>query len=1500
MAKSKSLSRNARAHCGVGLIADLDGTPTHNTIRDGLQILANLDHRSARGAEHNTGDGAGVLFQKPHEFFASQIDGLGDFDDYGVGMVFFPMQVAARNELVAMMERICFQQNFEIVAWREVPTDNSSLGATALAGEPLVEQFFVKPTRPVSARQLDINLFVLRRLIEKQADTLGYTDGRFYICSLDRRKIVYKGMLTCNQVKSYYLDLSDERVTSSLILVHSRFSTNTLGAWDLAHPYRCLVHNGEINTIRGNKNWFRTREAHLASDVFGNQLEDLKPFVRDDASDTAAFDNVLELLVESGRDLPHALRFMVPEAWHKNDRMDERRRAFYDYHSTLMEPWDGPALIAGTDGFRIAAALDRNGLRPCRYRVTTDNRFIMASEAGVLDTPPSEILFTERLRPGQLLMVDTVEGRLIPEEEIFDNLTKKPYGEWLKDHRIRLNDIKPPRRTPPKLPPYHTVMRLQKAFGYDMQTLQFLVQPMAETGKDPIGSMGADTPPAVLSEQTKPLFNYFRQLFAQVSNPPLDFLREDLVTSLESHMGQQRNLLEESPEHCRRLQLRSPILSNNDLTTIKEMDGIVKSTVVPMVYDRTLSLREAITHLCVRTAERVLDGHEMVVLSDRSINVDKLPIPSLLAVAAVHHYLIRRGVRGRCGLVVECGDASTVHHAATLLGYGADAMLPWVAYQSIASMVEEDLIPSERVTAVRRYQKALEQGLLKVMSKMGVSTFESYKGAQLFEAIGLDQDFVDEYFVGTDSHLGGVGVKVLERELRERHKQAFMSGLNVTSGLDHGGDLFWRRSGEMHQWNPLTLAKLQQAVRENDGNAYREFAHFINEQDERLQTLRGMLEFDVPSDRAIPLSKVEPATEILKRFFSAPMSFGALSQEAHEALAIAMNRLGGKADSGEGGEQVDRFGTERQCTMKQVASGRFGVTIQYLNAAKDIEIKMAQGSKPGEGGELPGHKVDEGIAAVRFTVPGVGLISPPPHHDIYSIEDLAQLIHDLKCANPDANVHVKLVSTGGVGVIAAGVAKAKADSIVISGDSGGTGASVKTSIHSAGSPWEIGLAEAQRILVANRLRSRIRLRADGGFKTGRDVVVAALFGAEEYGFGTAPLVALGCVMLRKCHCNTCSVGIATQNPELRKRFAGKPEHVMTYLRFVAEEVRQIMANLGFRRLDDMIGRIDLLKQKDFAHPKGIKVDLDDLLEPATLDDTPRWTTRQDHQLKKQLDYQLMSEMEPALESLQRVQIETKVANRHRSVGTYLSSMLTKAQPDTVVPRDLITIHCRGSAGQSFGAFLAQGINLHLKGDANDHVGKGLSGGLITITKPADASYDAGENVAIGNVALYGATGGALYVNGQAGERFAVRNSAAISVVEGVGDHACEYMTGGIVLILGPTGKNFGAGMSGGEAFVLNEQNQFEANVNLDTVHVEPVSDDRDLKLIKRMIENHYIYTQSEKAKWLLDNWPVSAEHFAKVVPGAYAAVVKDFIKKGNDIRLPVPPRAVSPEQLDAV
>ncbi|MEA3275275.1 MAG: glutamate synthase large subunit [Pseudomonadota bacterium] len=1483
-----------RDGCGVGLVVDLQGGASHGVIEDGMGILGHLDHRGARGAEERTGDGAGILIRKPHAVFKAELPELGAFDSYGVGQVFFPADDAMERALIRLVEETAAERHLFVAGWRVVPTDSSHLGRTARDSEPRVRQFFVQPVLPLEVPRLDVALYVLRRLIERRArERLGLSVRQFYICSLDRQTLVYKGMLTSRQLPAYFPDLRDPRVCSPFALVHSRFSTNTLGAWHLAHPYRRLVHNGELNTVRGNENWMRAREADLQSPLFGTDIDIIKPVIEKDGSDTAKLDNVIDLLLEAGRSLPQALRMMVPEAWENDPLMAPRRRAFYDFHSTIMEPWDGPALVVATDGRYIGAVLDRNGFRPCRWCLTAAGRLILASESGVLDLDERTLARKDRLRPGELLLVDSEQGRIVPESEVFAELARPEYGKWLREHRLRLPALKPAPTLATATDHAHRrdgLTRYRRAFGYTEEHLQYLIVPMAEEAKDPMGAMGSDTPLAALSAQPKPLFGYFRQLFAQVSNPPLDFIRERIVTSLRTHIGRQRNILEPGPEHCHQVLLASPLLTEGELASLKSMDAKgIRAQELDMTFGASETLEGALGRLCGEAVAAIDGGFEVLVVSDRRVGPRRIPIPSLLAIGALHQFLVAKGRRTRAGLVLDAGEPCVVHHFCTLLGYGADAVHPWLAYQTLDQLVAEGLLQSKIWDAHEGYRKAVEDGLLKVMSKMGISTLQGYTGAQVFEAIGLQESLVERYFTGTPAHLPGIGLRELERRARALHGQSFGSEPAANLALPQGGDYYWRRDGEIHFWSPRTIGLLQHACRTDRTEVYRDFAAAIYEQENRGQTVRGLLALRPDSRSPLSLDEVEPAEAIMRRFSTGSMSFGALSREAHEALAVAMNRIGGISGTGEGGEQVERFGTERSCSMKQVASGRFGVTIQYLTNARQIEIKMAQGSKPGEGGELPGNKVDEGIAGVRFSTPGVGLISPPPHHDIYSIEDLAQLIFDLKCANPDAEIHVKLVACSGVGTIAAGVAKARADAVLISGGDGGTGASMKTSIKSAGGPWELGLAETQQVLVANRLRSRIRVRVDGGLKTGRDVVVAALLGAEEFGFGTAPLIALGCIMLRKCHCNTCSVGVATQDPELRRRFAGRPEHVVSYLRFVAEEARELMATLGFRRIENMIGRVDRLEPRP-----GVGFDLGRLLYRPSSGDSPRQVHPQRHAVAEQKEAKLLARLEPLIRAARPVTVKVHLTNRDRAFGTLLSSRVTRLRGEDPLPTDTLQILCRGHAGQSFGAFLAPGLTLHLEGDANDYLGKGLSGGHISVAPPEGVAYRPGETVVIGNVALYGATSGEVYIGGQAGERFAVRNSGAYAVVEGVGDHGCEYMTGGVVVVLGPVGKNFAAGMSGGEAFVLDERSALPLRINPESVRLSPLSDARDEALVRRLLGNHRTQTRSRCAAQILADWPHFRALFVKVMPVAYQQVIAQALGTGRDLRAALPPHATAP------
>jgi glutamate synthase (ferredoxin) len=1294
-------------------------------------------------------------------------------------------------------------------------------------------------------------------------------------------------LLTADQVREYYPELRDERMRSTFALVHARFSTNTLGAWHLAHPYRRIIHNGEFNTIQGNINWMRARETDIEHPAFGEDIETIKPIIDDpEQSDTASVDNALELLMLGGRSLPHALRTLVPEAWRgEANEVSGRRREFYDYHASLVEPWDGPALVAATDGDRVGAVLDRNGLRPCRYDVLTDNTLVMASEAGALDYDESDIKERGRLQPGQCFLADPTEGRIVPDEEVFDELADPKYGDWVDREQVRLGDVSTGNNSTPR----GTVDALrsrQATYGYTYDEVDHLLEPMAEQGKDPIGSMGDDTPLSVLSQFNRPLFTYFKQLFAQVSNPPLDYIREELVTSLEVRLGNQRNLLAETPEHARQLVFNSPILTDQETADIKNLDGKLSAATVDITYDPDeQDLETAVER--VRADASAAADHDIVVLSDREAGPDRVPIPSLLAVGGVHHHLVRNGRRNQVGLVVESGDPRAVHHVATLVGYGAGAVNPYLAYQTITDLVAgpDGADPGDAIDA---YVEAIEDGLLKTMAKMGISTVESYRGAQIFEAVGLSSEFVAEYFEGTENRTEGIGIEEIESDLLARHEHAWTE----EGDIERVGEYENRTGGIYHQWNPQTVSTLQQAVRTGDYEQYREFAEQVNDQSEQLATLRGLLEFDRDARESVPLDEVEPVESIVKRFETAAMSLGSLSPEMHENNAIAMNRLGSNANTGEGGEPPERFDTEKACKTKQVASGRFGVTSTYLSSANTIQIKMAQGSKPGEGGHLPGKKVNEMIAHVRYATPGVGLISPPPLHDIYSIEDLKQLISDLKSANPDADVNVKLVAEAGVGIIAAGVAKANADMVHISGDSGGTGASPKTSIKNAGVPWELGVAEANQLLCQTGLRDRIRVSTDGGMKTGRDVAVAALLGAEGYVFGTASMVTSGCVMARQCHENTCPVGVATQNEKLRDRFSGQPQHVINYMTFIAEELRELMAELGFRSVDEMVGQVDVLRQRtDVEQEKAAKLDLSSLLvEPDRPDGVDRYKTReQSHGLDERLDWELIERARPAIERGEPVTIDMDISNVDRTVGATLSNRISEQYGVEGLPADTITARFSGTAGQSFGAFLQDGVTMDLVGSANDYLGKGLSGGKLVVRTPQNAGYEASENIVAGNVALYGATQGECYVNGAVGERFAVRNSGVKGVVESVGDHGCEYMTGGAIAVLGDIGKNFAAGMSGGVAYVYDPENALEQRANTGMVTVSDDLEESDRAMVTRLVENHAAYTDSERARELLENWETELEQFSRVMPDAYAEVIAE--RSRDDVRTDLPDSA---------
>ena len=1475
-----------RDACGIGFVVNIKGRASHQIIEQGIQILVNLTHRGAAGCDPDTGDGAGLLIQIPHAFFARECDRLGFSlpppGRYGVGMVFLPVERHERLLAEGILERIAREEGLEVLGWRDTPVDDTAIGRIARASRPYIEQLFLAPRNGMDQDALERKLYVVRKRAEREIAAGDLREkGHFYIPSLSTRTIVYKGLLLAPQIARFYKDLSDPEVVSALCLVHQRFSTNTFPTWQLAHPFRYLCHNGEINTLRGNVAWMHARQSVLASPLFGDDIKKLFPICTPGASDSAILDNVVELLYLAGRSLPHVMAMLVPEAWAGDPTMSAEKRAFYEYHASLMEPWDGPAAIAFTDGRVIGATLDRNGLRPARYLLTHDDLVILASETGVLPIPPERVRAKGKLQPGRMFLVDLEQGRIVPDEEIKHRLaSRRPYAEWLARHQITLDKLPEPPRWHPT--DFATIRRRQRCFGYTDEDLKMILTPMASTGEEPVGSMGVDTPLACLSDRPQLLFNYFKQMFAQVTNPPIDPIREESVMSLASFIGTERNILDETPEHCHTLKLEHPILTNRDLEKLRRVSwGDFLATTLPALFrvgGGEKELRRALDGLCRRASLAIRNGYTLIILSDRGFDEEYAPIPSLLALTAVHNHLVREETRTQVALIVESGEPREVMHFALLLGYGASAVNPYLAIETLEDLHRRGCLPPglSLEKALANYVKAVNKGLLKVISKMGISTLQSYQGAQIFEAVGLNQDLIEKYFTGTPSRIEGVGLDVLAREAALRHAHAFEPERDDEPELEVGGELRFRAGGEYHLFNPFTISKLQHAVRQDSYETYREYAEVIDNQNRRLCTLRGLLEFKF-APQPIPLDEVEPASEIVKRFVTGAMSFGSISREAHETLAVAMNRIGGKSNTGEGGEEEERFFDERRSAVKQVASGRFGVTTGYLVHADELQIKIAQGAKPGEGGQLPGHKVDEIIARVRHSIPGVQLISPPPHHDIYSIEDLAQLIYDLKNVNPRARISVKLVSESGVGIVAAGVAKAHADVILISGHDGGTGASPLTAIRHSGTPWELGLAETQQVLVLNDLRSRVRLQVDGKMQTGRDVVIAALLGAEEFGFATAPLVAMGCVLMRKCHLNTCPVGIATQDPVLRKRFQGQPEHVIRYFFFVAEQVRELMARLGFRTVDEMVGRVDRLEMRRAEdHWKARGVDLSAILyNPAVPSRVGRRCLRaQDHGLEQALDHQLIERARPALERAEPVEFEREIRNVHRSVGAMLSGEIARRWGSRGLPDDTIRIRFTGSAGQSFGAFLAPGVTLILAGDANDYIGKGLSGGRLIVMPPPGSRFRPEENILIGNVALYGATGGEAFFSGVAGERFAVRNSGATAVVEGVGDHGCEYMTRGLVVVLGRTGRNFAAGMTGGLAFVLDETGEFaRSRCNRTSVDLEPLADPADIESVRALIQRHLVLTGSPRAGWVLENWADVLPVFVKVFPHDYRRVL---------------------------
>ncbi|WP_026763261.1 glutamate synthase large subunit [Sediminibacterium salmoneum] len=1471
--------------CGIGFVANINGHKSHQHISDALTVLENMEHRGACGCENNTGDGAGILIQIPHEFFFDeciQLDKhLPDAGKYGVGMIFFPKSVGLREECRDIFNRAAEKLGLEIIAYRKVPVNKENIGPSALSVEPCMEQVFIAcPDTIQDQEAFERKLFILRNYASHTINnTIKKDEIGFYIVSLSSRTIIYKGQLTSHQVRHYFTDLNNKRMVSAFGLVHSRFATNTFPSWKLAQPFRYIAHNGEINTLQGNLNWLRSSEKGFTTPAFTKEeLDMILPIVTSGQSDSACLDNMIELLTLTGRSLPHVMMMLIPEAWDGNDSMDPVKKAFYEYHACLMEPWDGPASISFTNGQMIGATLDRNGLRPSRYTITYDNRVIMASETGVLPIDPANVKEKGRLQPGKMFVVDMNEGRIISDEELKQKIcSQKPYAEWLNKYKIRLEELPEPRVMFTHLE-HDQVFKYQKAFGYTTEDLDTIIAPMAIDGKEPIGSMGNDAPLAVLSNKPQHLSSYFKQLFAQVTNPPIDPIREKMVMSLATFAGSNGNLLVEEATACHSVALQHPILNNHELEKIRSIDtGVFQAKTLQMYFradGKPGSLKAGIDRLCRYAVDAVQDGFEVIILTDRAIDSEHAPIPSLLATAAVHHHLIKKGYRGQVGIIVEAGDVWETHHFACLIGFGATAINPYLALSSIRDMkMSQKLLTDLDVEKLKKnYIKAVNEGLLKVFSKMGISTLQSYQGAQIFEIIGINSSVVDSYFTGATSRIEGMGLDEIARETLAKHFFAFSKKNKVIDRLPLGGVYQWKREGEFHLFNPQTIHLLQDATRKNDYSIFKKYSSLINNQSEHACTLRSQFEFT--SHRpSISIDEVEPAENIYKRFATGAMSFGSVSWEAHTTLAIAMNRLGGKSNTGEGGEDEIRYtplpnGDFMRSAIKQVASARFGVTSLYLSEADEIQIKMAQGAKPGEGGQLPGHKVDEWIGKTRHATPGVGLISPPPHHDIYSIEDLAQLIFDLKNANRAARINVKLVSKAGVGTIAAGVVKAKADVVLIAGHDGGTGASPVSSVKHAGLPWEIGLAETHQTLVKNKLRSRVVVQADGQMKTGRDIAIAALLGAEEWGVATAALIVEGCIMMRKCHLNTCPVGVATQDETLRKRFTGNPDHVVNFFRFITQELREIMAELGFRTVNEMIGQSAYLQQRtDVEHWKYTQLNLSKILfqEPAK-DGTGLFASElQDHGLSEVLDWKLLAAAKPAIEKGEKVQAAFPIINTDRTVGTLVSNEITKVYKSKGLPEDTLHFSFKGTAGQSFGAFNTHGLTLELEGDANDYFGKGLSGAKLIVYPDAKAGFVAEQNSIIGNVALYGATSGEAFIRGKAGERFAVRNSGAKVVVEGIGDHGCEYMTGGIAVILGSVGRNFGAGMSGGIAFMYDPAKTFASNCNLEMIELDPL-DEGDAAVLKEMIEKHYRYTKSSVAAFLLKDFENQLTQFIKVFP----------------------------------
>jgi len=1495
MARKQGLYRPEfeRDACGIGFVANIKGNKSHQVISDALTILENMEHRGACGCENNTGDGAGILIQIPHAFFFDECLKVGihlpPFGKYGVGTVFFPKEVRLREECRDIFSRTAEELGLELLTWRKVPVNPEGIGFTARSVEPDIEQVFIAcPDHITDPMAFERKLFVLRNYASHLINSSVKKDPiGFYISSLSYKVVVYKGQLTSGQVRSYYPDLSNKKVVSALGLVHSRFATNTFPSWKLAQPFRYIAHNGEINTLQGNLNWIKTNEKGYTSPFFSKEeMEMLLPLISGDQSDSASLDNMIELLTMTGRSLPHVMMMLIPEAWDGNEDMDPVKKAFYEYHASIMEPWDGPASISFTDGRMIGATLDRNGLRPSRYCVTSDDRVIMASETGALPVDPSLVIEKGRLQPGKMFIVDMEEGRIISDEEVKQKICgQKPYAEWLNKYKIRLNELPEPRVMFTHLE-HEQVFKYQKAFGYSSEDLDNIIAPMAVDGKEPVGSMGTDVPLAILSDQPQHLSSYFKQLFAQVTNPPIDPIRERLVMSLATFIGNNGNMLVEDPLSCHTVALKHPVLTNKDLEKIRSIDtGIFQAKTLQCYFradGQPGSLKKAIDRICRYAVDAVEDGFEVLILQDRAIDSEHAPIPSLLSTAAIHHHLIRKGYRGKVGIIVEAGDVWEVHHFACLIGFGATAINPYLALSSIRDMrlngkIDSELDPEK---LKKNYIKAINDGLLKVFSKMGISTLQSYQGAQIFEIIGLNREVVDKYFTGAVSRIEGMGLDEIAKEALAKHQLAFSRKTIPVDRLPVGGVYQWKRKGEFHLFNPQTIHLLQHSTRIGDYGVFKKYSRLVNDQSEKACTLRSMFEFN-PLRKSISIDEVEPAENIYKRFATGAMSFGSISWEAHTTLAIAMNRLGAKSNTGEGGEDEIRYqplenGDSMRSSIKQVASARFGVTSQYLTEADELQIKMAQGAKPGEGGQLPGHKVDDWIGKVRHSTPGVGLISPPPHHDIYSIEDLAQLIFDLKNANRKARISVKLVSKAGVGTIAAGVAKAKADVVLVSGHDGGTGASPMSSIRHAGLPWELGLAEAQQTLVKNKLRSRVVLQTDGQLKTGRDIAIATLLGAEEWGVATAALVVEGCILMRKCHLNTCPVGVATQDPELRKRFNGAAEYVVNFIQFLTRELREIMAELGYKTIEEMVGQSEALKIREGVnHWKYSRLDLSPILykEPADQYTGIYKQEEQDHGIAEVLDWKLIEDAQPALLQGEKVTVSALIKNTDRTTGTMLSNEITKKYGAVGLPADTIRLKFKGTAGQSFGAFNTNGVTLELEGDANDYFGKGLSGAKMIVYPDKESQFVPEENILIGNVAFYGATSGKAFIRGKAGERFAVRNSGATAVVEGVGDHGCEYMTGGMVVILGKTGRNFAAGMSGGIAYVYDVEGNFSDRCNPEMVDLDPM-DDEDIQKLSLLLEEHTIATNSTVGKFILSDIENQRSNFIKVYPKDYKKVMQ--------------------------